>query len=79
MKRLARLIGIVLVGVGAVQGAAAQPATRPAPIDVTKLGPQVGQRIPDFSLKDQAGRTWTRQSTLGPQGAMIVFFRSADW
>jgi len=49
------------------------------PIDVSKLGPQVGERVPDFSLKDQNGKTWTRESIAGPKGAMLVFFRSADW
>jgi len=49
------------------------------PIDVNTLGPQVGQQVPDFNLKDQSGKAWTRQSILGPKGAMLVFFRSADW
>ena len=48
-------------------------------IEVSKLGPQVGQRAPDFSLKDQFGNTQTQQSILGPKGAMLVFVRSADW
>ncbi len=48
-------------------------------IDVSKLGPQVGERVPDFSLKDQTGRTQTLQSIMGPKGAMLVFIRSADW
>jgi cytochrome oxidase Cu insertion factor (SCO1/SenC/PrrC family) len=48
-------------------------------IDVSKLGPQVGQRVPDFDLKDQNGKTWTLKSLVGPKGAMLVFFRSADW
>ena len=43
------------------------------------LGPQVGQPVPDFSLTDQTGKTWTRESIMGPRGAMLVFFRSADW
>ena len=51
----------------------------PARIDVSKLGPQVGQRVPDFSLRDQNGKSWTLQSTMGTKGAMLVFFRSADW
>ena len=58
--------------------ATAQPSAR-MPIDIAKLGPQVGQQVPDFSLKDQNGKTWTRQGILGPNGAMLVFFRSADW
>lgn len=48
-------------------------------IDVSKLGPQVGERVPDFSLKDQSGNTQTLQSIMGPKGAMLVFVRSADW
>ena len=48
-------------------------------IDVSKLGPQVGERVPDFSLKDQYGRTQTLRSIMGPRGAMLVFQRSADW
>ena len=48
-------------------------------LDLSKLGPQVGERVPDFSLQDQAGKTWTRQSIMGQNGAMLVFYRSADW
>jgi len=48
-------------------------------IEVSKLGPQVGQRVPDFSLKDQNGKTRDLQSIMGPKGAMLVFIRSADW
>ena len=48
-------------------------------IDVSKLGPQVGERVPDFSLNDQNGKTWTLQSIMEPKGAMLVFYRSADW
>ena len=48
-------------------------------VDVSELGPQVGERVPDFSLPDQNGKTWTRQSIMGPQGAMVVFVRSANW
>jgi len=35
--------------------------------------------VPDFSLPDQHGVTRTLQSTFGPKGAVLVFFRSADW
>ena len=58
-------------------GQAPQPA-RPT-IDVSKLGPQVGQPVPDFSLVDQTGRTRDLRSIMGPRGAMLVFLRSADW
>jgi hypothetical protein len=39
----------------------------------------VGERVPDFSLKDQRGNMQTLQSIMGPRGAMLVFQRSADW
>jgi hypothetical protein len=48
-------------------------------IDLSKLGPQVGERVPDFSLIDQTGRTRDLQSIMGRRGAMLVFIRSADW
>jgi len=48
-------------------------------INVSALGPQVGAQIPDFGLPDQTGRIRDRQSIMGPSGAMVVFFRSADW
>ena len=44
-----------------------------------KTGPEIGQPVPDFSAKDQEGRTQTLKSIMGPKGAMLVFFRSADW
>ena len=48
-------------------------------IDVSKLGPQVSERVSDFSLNDQNGQVWTLQSIMGRKGAMLVFIRSADW
>jgi hypothetical protein len=56
-------------------------AQQPAPqiIDVSRLGPQVGQVVPDFRLQDAEGKAWTRDSIMGPRGAMLAFMRSADW
>jgi cytochrome oxidase Cu insertion factor (SCO1/SenC/PrrC family) len=48
-------------------------------IDVEALGPQVGAPVPDFSLPDQHGTTRSLKSLMGPKGAILVFFRSADW
>jgi cytochrome oxidase Cu insertion factor (SCO1/SenC/PrrC family) len=50
-----------------------------AATDVQRLGPQVGHRVPDFRLTDQNGQAHTLATSMGPKGAMIVFFRSADW
>ena len=65
----------LLLCAGAVSLATAQ---QDAP-DPTRLGPQLGERGPDFALPDQTGKTWTLNSIMGPNGAMVVFFRSANW
>jgi hypothetical protein len=46
---------------------------------IAQLGPQIGDRLPEFSGTDQFGRVQTLDSVVREQGAMIVFFRSADW
>jgi hypothetical protein len=50
-----------------------------APADVSAIGPQIGQPAPEFSGVDQFGRSHTLASLSGPNGVMLVFFRSADW
>jgi hypothetical protein len=57
-------------------GAAAQI---PATLDTSTIGPQVGTRVPPIAGVDQFGRPHTLDSFSGPKGAMLVFFRSADW
>jgi hypothetical protein len=42
-------------------------------------GPAVGERVPDFRLQDQNGNEKTLRSVMGPKGALLVFYRSADW
>jgi hypothetical protein len=54
-------------------------SAQPAPVQTANVGPQVGQAVPAFTGVDQFGRTHTLESSLGPSGAMLVFFRSADW
>ena len=44
-----------------------------------KSGPEVGSPMPPFEARDQNGKTHTLQSLLGPKGAVLVFYRSADW
>jgi peroxiredoxin len=72
---------IVLSGILLIVFAATTVSGQPAPpkIDVSKLGPQVGERIADFRLPDQNGKVWTPDALMGPNGLMLVFSRSADW
>jgi hypothetical protein len=70
-------LALALLAALLVQTAAT--AQSPPKIDVSKLGSLLGERVPEFTLKDQNGKPWTLQSIMGPKGAMLVFYRSADW
>jgi hypothetical protein len=56
----------------------AQTPAKPA-AEIARLGPQVGQKVPDFTLSDQNGKPRSLKSILGRNGALLVFVRSADW
>ena len=56
----------------------AAPTTRQS-IDPATLGPRVGAALPAFELRDQDGHLRDFSSLAGPQGLVLVFFRSADW
>jgi len=73
LSRLLIVFGFMLPLIGTTQD------LEPGRIDVSQLGPQVGEIVPDFALSDQNGDTRTRESIMGPNGAMLVFIRSADW
>jgi hypothetical protein len=76
------LAGVTLYGGmnGTVWSAGAQQPASPAPSpDVATLGPQVGDKVPDFALSDQKGQTQSLSSLAGPKGLVLVFSRSADW
>jgi hypothetical protein len=69
--------GFIALAVLAMVEAQAPPAKTAA--DLAKLGPQIGERVHDFRLPDQNGALRDLKSLLGPDGAMLVFFRSAEW
>jgi len=43
------------------------------------VGPAVGRKIPALSVEDSSGQARTLASLAGPNGAVLVFFRSAKW
>jgi hypothetical protein len=76
LVKVSRPAVLMFAGIlGQLSGSAQTPLRQK--IDVSKLGPQVGERVPDFSLKDQNGTRQTLQSIMGPKGAMLVFVRSS--
>jgi hypothetical protein len=42
-------------------------------------GPPAGTAMPSLEAPDQNGKLRTLKDILGPNGAALVFFRSADW
>ena len=46
--------------------------------NITK-GIPVGEKIPEFSAVDAQGKKWDFDSIKGPKGAVLLFYRSADW
>jgi len=55
-------------------GALAQTPKKPI-----ATGPANGERVPQFEAPDQNGKEHTLPSLMGPKGAILVFYRSADW
>ena len=49
------------------------------PAETLDVGPRVGDLLPSLHLSDQYGATRELGSLLGPKGAVIVLYRSADW
>ena len=72
------LVPVALACILLLAGSVAQTPAKPA-ADLARLGPQVGQKVPDFTLSDQTGTPRSLKSLLGKNGAMLVFVRSADW
>lgn len=42
-------------------------------------GIEIGERAPDFALRDQTGRVRSLHDLSGAKGLLLVFVRSADW
>ena len=47
--------------------------------DEMRTGPEIGAKVPDFTLPDQSGRERSLHDLTGPNGLLLVFSRSADW
>lgn len=74
---------LTVILLSAVAFAALAPAGRPrakqSAVGVKERGPAVGSRVPQFKARDQFGNEQTLASLVGEKGAVLLFFRSADW
>ena len=76
----AAVTGALLVCAAPLAAGRQQPTPSTArSIDLESLGPKIGEAVPSFTLSDQHGTPRALSSLLGPKGAILVFFRSADW
>lgn len=57
-----------------------EPFDTDDPLDADfRTGVEVGARIPEFRAKDLDGKVWDFDAIKGPKGALLHFYRSADW
>ncbi len=58
---------------------ASHPARRYPASDEFPTGPEVGERLPTFSLPNQHGRMVDYHTDRGESKSIVVFYRSAVW
>jgi hypothetical protein len=73
-QAMRRWLAIALLSLIGVTSAGGQE-----PVDVSRVGPQAGDAVPDFALPDHGGTVRTLTALAGSRGTMLVFSRSADW
>jgi hypothetical protein len=84
MRRTVCLLGIAACAclppqISAAGQVGTQQAVAGTTVDIDEKGPKVGEVLPGFTLPDQHGQLHSLTSLVNPNGAVIVFFRSADW
>jgi hypothetical protein len=62
-----------------VRGKLDDDTIRLSSIELMSIGIAVGQKAPAFSARDQFGHLQTLDTLKGPNGTVLLFFRSADW
>jgi len=72
LRHFGRVMQRLLVGL-ALLGAAFSLAAQEMP------GVPAGEHAPAFRARDQFAKEQTLSSLMGPNGLVLLFFRSADW
>ena len=47
--------------------------------DGYQTGPEIGAKVPEFTLPDQTGAMRSLNDLSGPNGLLLIFSRSAGW
>jgi hypothetical protein len=61
---------------GLSSGQESPPTEHAVPLSI---GLEIGQKSPAFALADQFGHEQSNETLKGSKGAVLLFFRSADW
>jgi len=78
-KAMLKNRGALLVLLLAASSIFARQAQQFDPNANLATGPNVGQKIPEFSAVDQTGKMQDFDSLKGPHGLVLFFNRSVDW
>ena len=62
-----------------VRGTLDEDTIQVASTELMSIGLAVGQKAPDFSARDEFGHVQSLETLKGPNGTVLLFFRSADW
>jgi hypothetical protein len=62
-----------------VRGTLDEDTIQVALTELMSIGLAVGQKAPNFSARDEFGHVQTLDTLKGPNGTVLLFFRSADW
>jgi hypothetical protein len=62
-----------------VRGTLDEDTINVASTEAMSIGLAVGQKAPNFSTHDEFGHVQTLDTLKGPNGTVLLFFRSADW
>ena len=71
------MLRAIAVSVGLLAALGVARAADPAPDE--KTGLKVGEKAPEFTLKDQAGKECALKDMLKDGPVALVFYRSASW
>ena len=59
---------------------AQEPFDTDDPLDTDfRTGVEIGAKIPGFRIEDLNEKIWDFEKIKGPKGAVLHFYRSADW
>ncbi len=79
-REVSALVATLLLSWPILSALAQNPLTDiPAGDEGMVTGPKIGERIPDFEALNQNRAFISFDDIKGPNGAIIVFQRSADW